>query len=391
MALPGQKHRFSIEPGARYLNGAAYSPTLRAAVEQGMEGLRLKAETPFAITPQHHFDAADRIRDLFSNLTGAGDPERIALISGVSYGMAVVAQNLHRLPALSQKKHIILLGEEFPNNVYAFERVCAAQGWSIKTIEKPDTATDRGARWNKNLLKAIDAETAMVVAPAVHWIYGTRFDLEAVGRRCREAGALLVIDGTQSVGILPFDLQAIRPDALFCASYKWLLGPYGIALAYFGPFFDEGVPVEEGWMNRMESDQFPRLTRYVRTYRPKAQRYNAGEYSQFIQLPMLEVSLRQLLEWGIPDMQAYCRQLSEPAIDQWQALGCGLEESAHRASHLLGLTLPEGADSARLIQLLTERRVYVSLRGGAVRVSINVYNETADLEALTDVLGMVIG
>ena len=391
MSLSCQKHLFSLDPGVHYLNGAAYAPSLRASAEKGVEGIRLKAETPFAITPRHHFDTADRIRILFSELTGAGDPERIALIPAVSYGMAVVAQNLHRLPGLPAKKHIVLIGEEFPNNVYTFERAASTLGLTIKTVGKSQAVEGRGAAWNEDLLQAIDGETALVVAPNVHWIYGTIFDLEAIGRRCRECGALLAVDATQSVGVMPFDVQAVQPDALLCAGYKWLLGPYGSSVAYFGAFFDGGVPVEENWMNRVESDQFARLTRYERTYRPKAQRYNAGEYSQFIQLPMLEVALRQLLDWGAGNIQTYCRHLMETAIPQWQAMGCLLEDASHRAAHLFGLGLPEGFDTAGLTAGLAERRIYVSLRGGAVRVSPNVYNDETDVQALTAALQSALG
>jgi selenocysteine lyase/cysteine desulfurase len=37
---------------------------------------------------------------------------------------------------------------------------------------------------------------------------------------------VLCVDGTQSVGALPFDVGRIDPDYLAVASYKWLLGPY---------------------------------------------------------------------------------------------------------------------------------------------------------------------
>ncbi len=390
MALSCQKHLFSLDAGVHYLNGAAYSPGLRLALEKGMEGLRLKAETPYSITPQHHFDTANRVRRLFSDLVNASDPERIALIPAVSYGMAIVAQNLHRLPGIAYKNRIVLIGEEFPNNVYAFERVGAALGLSVHTVEKPESFENRGAIWNGRLLEAITSQTALVLAPAVHWIYGVLFDLDAVGRRCREVGALLAVDATQSVGARPFDVQSAQPDALICAAYKWLLGPYGAGVAYFGPFFDDGVPVEESWMNRVESDQFARLTRYERAYRPKAQRYNAGEFSQFAQLPVLEESLRQLTNWGAAEIQAYCRRLCETAVPEWQSLGCRMDEPAQRAAHLFGLSLPEHADTARLFGLLAERKVFVSLRGGAVRVSPNVYNDEADVEVFTKTLQEVL-
>lgn len=390
MALSCQKHLFALDSNVHYLNGAAYSPGLSSSVEAGLEGLRLKAKTPYRITPQHHFETAYRVRCLFSDLVNAGNPERIALIPAVSYGMAVVAHNLHRLPDIVSKKQIVLIGEEFPNNVYAFERVSANLNLTIQRVEKPEAFENRGAIWNERLLEAITPDTALVVASAVHWIYGTLFDLEALGRRCREVSALLVVDATQSIGALPFDVQAVQPDALICAAYKWLLGPYGTGIAYFGPFFDDGVPVEESWMNRVESDQFSRLTRYERAHRSRAQRYNAGEFSQFIQLPMLEAALQQLLEWRPAEIQSYCRRLCETAIPQWQALGCRLEAPAQRAAHLFGLSLPENTDSERLVKLLADRRVFVSLRGGAVRVSPNVYNDAADIETLSEVLKEVL-
>lgn len=71
--------------------------------------------------------------------------------------------------------------------------------------------------------------------PHVHWTDGTRFDLERIGERVREVGAALVVDGTQSVGAMPFDAAVVQPDLLVAAGYKWLMGPYSTAVAFFGP------------------------------------------------------------------------------------------------------------------------------------------------------------
>ena len=62
--------------------------------------------------------------------------------------------------------------------------------------------------WNERLLDAIGPDTALVIVPPVHWMYGIRFDLEAIGQRAREVGAWLAIDGTQAIGALPFDLDS---------------------------------------------------------------------------------------------------------------------------------------------------------------------------------------
>ena len=64
------------------------------------------------------------------------------------------------------------------------------------------------------MLEAIDARTAIVALGHVHWTDGTQFDLEAIGARAREVGAALVVDGTQSVGAMPFD---VARDPARCA------------------------------------------------------------------------------------------------------------------------------------------------------------------------------
>ncbi len=140
---------------------------------------------------------------------------------------------------------------------------------------------------------------------SVHWMNGTKFDLERIGSKCREVGAKLIIDGSQSVGALPIDVQKFKIDALICAAYKWLMGPYSVALSYIHEDFNEGIPLEESWMTRPNSDRFDRLTNYVEGYKPGAARFDVGQTSNFISGPMLNESLGQLLSWGVQEIQEY--------------------------------------------------------------------------------------
>lgn len=250
-----------------------------------------------------------------------------------------------------------------------------------------------GAAWNEQLLNAIDADTALIVVPPTHWIYGIRFDLEAIGKRARDVGAWVAVDGTQSVGALPFDLAAVRPDALICAGYKWLMGPYSLGLAYFGPAFDEGVPLEESWANRIDSNLFHKLTDYQPQYRPKAFRYNMGEASNFTQLPMLEAALTQLLTWQPAHIQDYTKTLMATVWPELEQLGCRTEPengSRGRSHHLVGLWLPDRADPMAVAQALQQNNVAVSARARLLRIAPNVYNDAADADALVRVLQQVL-
>lgn len=383
--LQCQKAYFDLEPDIHYLNGAAYSPQLRTAAQRMESALRIKTSMPFAISEAHHFETADSVRRSFSEMLYAEDPLRIAIIPAVSYGLATAAVNLQRWPGIGKKRTIIMVQDEFPNNVYAFQRISATLGLAIQTIPLP-ADSDFAAHWNEKLLASIEENTALVVVQPVHWMYGVRFDMAAISRRCRENNVMLIVDGSQSTGVLPFNISEIQPDLYISATYKWLLGVYGIALAYFGPFFDEGIPLEENWLNRANSADFTRLTQYTDQYRPLAQRYNTGEFSHFFQLPILDEALRQINMWGVSAIQAYSESLTGPLNSALSAAGYRIPSPAYRAGHLTGIRMPAGTRLAELLDLLKAQRVYVSVRGEILRLSVHVYNDADDLEALRSCL-----
>ncbi|QIP15742.1 aminotransferase class V-fold PLP-dependent enzyme [Spirosoma aureum] len=389
--LTTQKSKFSLPEGIHYLNCATRAPLSKSVEQAGHDAISRDAN-PFGLRPDDFFSGSVRVRALFSELINNPDPDRIAIVPSVSYAMAVVARNLPNKPGIRAGQTIVLLDSEFPSDVYAWDRVSKELGLRIKTVPMPDEFP-RGARWNEQILEAIGPDTALVLAPPVHWMYGIQFDLEAIGKRAREVGAWFAVDGTQAIGALPFDLTACQPDVVVCAGYKWLMGPYSLGLAYFSPAFDEGIPLEEGWMNRLDSNQFHRLMDYQPIYRPKAYRYNVGEQSHFIQMPMLEASLTQLLDWQPERIQSYTEELTKNAWPALEQLGCQVEPingSKGRSHHLVGLWLPKYADALAVQQALLAQKVAVSPRARALRIAPHVYNTPADIDALVGVLTEVL-
>ncbi len=160
------------------------------------------------------------------------------------------------------------------------------------------------------------------------------------------------------------------------------MGPYAISMAYLGPYFDDGEPLEEGWISRYNSEDFTKLVNYQERYQPGALRYEMGERSNFILVPMMLQALQELNHWGVENIQAYCQHLAEPAIEELRQLGFLVEEPTFRGSHMFGVRLPEQVDMAKLQQKLKEEGVLVSVRGNSVRVSVHLYNDKEDLHKL---------
>jgi selenocysteine lyase/cysteine desulfurase len=287
-----------------------------------------------------------------------------------------VANNLK----LQAGDEIVLVEEEFPSNVYTWRRLAKTYGAHIKIIQPPSEFKNRGKLWNQAILNAITNKTALVAMAHVHWADGTKFDLKSIREKTLSVNALLIIDGTQSVGALPFSVKEIQPDALICGGYKWLMGPYSLGVAYYSDTFNEGKPLEDNWMNKLHSEDFTQLTQYHDEYQPHAGRYSVGESSNFILVPMLINALEQLIQWQPKQIQHYCQSISEHTIDKLREQGCFVEDNDYRGQHLFGVYLAKDKEMHKIKQRLQEQNVLVSYRGKAIRVAPNVYNEKADFE-----------
>ena len=382
--LECQRHEFSLPDGLHYLNCAYMSPLPRRVEAAGIAGVQRK-RVPSEIAPHHFFDDSQRARELFAGLIN-GEAERVAIVPAVSYGIALLARNA----SCTRGQNIVVSAEQFPSNVHAWRRLAARTGAQLRTVDAPQS-DHRGEAWNTALLDAIDADTAAVALPQVHWTDGTRFDLERIGAAARRAGAALIIDATQSVGALPFDNCRIGADAVVCAAYKWLLGPYSIGAAWIGARFDDAEPLEETWIGRAASEDFRGLVNYRDDYQPGAARFDAGERSNFALMPMFIAGLELVSSWTPAAIQAYCRAITADALAEVSALGFEIEEPEWRASHLFGLRTPAGLDLAGLQTELQRRRISASLRGSALRVSPHVYNDAGDVAALLDALRAATG
>ena len=184
----------------------------------------------------------------------------------------------------------------------------------------------------------------------------------------------MIIDGTQSIGAYPFDIQEIKPDALIVAGYKWLLGHYTSGVAYYGPRYDNGQPFEQNWINRLHSEDFANLVNYQSEYQEGALRYEMGEKSNFVNNPMLIASIKQIRKWGVAEIQNYCQRLIEKPLEEMKDMGLYVEQSDARGSHLFGIKYPaEKMD--QLGTALKKHRVSVSIRGAFIRVAPHVYND----------------
>lgn len=383
--LTCQSELFSIDPSVHYLNCAYMSPLPRRVEEAGIRAMRTK-RSPSLIAQKDFFSGPLSVKRLFAELINAPDPSSISILPSVSYGIATAAKNL----IVRKGQNLVLLDEQFPSNVYAWHRLAREAGIEVRTIKLANEWPNRGETWSEAVIEAIDANTALVAMPVVHWTDGNLFDLAKIGQKARRHGAAFIIDGTQSVGALPFDVQEIQPDALIVAGYKWMFGPYSCGLAFWGDRFLNGTPLEENWINRLGSENFAGLVDYEERYEPGATRFDVGEKSNFVLLPMLEEAIRMILEWKPQNIQSYLMAILDPWESSIRNMGFQLAPPSSRGAHLFGLHLPLHLEVEKVKSALLSKSVSVSVRGKAIRIAPHVYNSEDDMKALVDALKLSV-
>jgi selenocysteine lyase/cysteine desulfurase len=375
-----QKHLFQLPDEIHYLNGAYMSPLMSTVEEAGIIGMQRK-RNPFTIKPIDFFLDAEEVRTRFGKIVNC-KPSQVAIIPAVSYGLKTAIANI----PTNSGTHAIVVADEFPSGFYPITEWCKTNQKELKVVDAPNNLVNRGKLWNENLLNSITNDTCAVVLSSVHWTDGTKFDLKKIGEKCKANHTLFIVDGSQSVGILPIDVADFQIDALICVGYKWLLGPYNTGLAYYSEAFDNAKPIEDVWINKLGAEDFTKLTNYTAEYKPGAAKFNVGESGNLIQLPMMITALDQILAWEVQSIQAYAGKLIQPLLQFLRTNNFWVEDDEYRCNHIIGFLLPPTIDREQLLKKLQANNLIVSVRGAAIRVSAHVYNTEADINALINLL-----
>lgn len=349
-------------PGLRrwtYLNTATYGQMPRCAAAAVAEHFARRDE--FACGDfLEWFDQADQVRSLIGRLVNCAS-EDIAFFQNASSALSVVTAAIDWQPG----DRVLALEHEFPNLVY-----CGA------ALEQRGVIFDQ-VPWER-FEETLTSRTRLVMASTVNYITGFRLPVERLVKLCRDAGAFSYIDGTQSVGALVFDCEAVQPDMLSVDGYKWLLCPNGAGFAYVRPSVRKWLPPSTiGWRSDKRWREVSSLHHGRPEFKESAERYEGG-ILPFPAILGMGASVNMMLEIGpaaieqrVLELAAYLR-----------------ERLIHAGARIMNENTPivaarfEGVDAGKLASTLREKRVLVSARHGNLRVSADFYNNEADIDTL---------
>lgn len=326
------------------------------------------------------FATVERTREKFARLIGCA-PDEVAFTKNISEGLNIIAASLD----WKAGDNVVLCSDlEHANNVYVWLNLARNRGVEVRSIPMQDGHYPVAA-----MIAAMDARTRVVTACTVSFVPGYRTDIDALAAACRKRGALLLLDGAQSAGMVDINVARQGIDAMAVSTQKGLLALYGMGFLY----------LKREWAERMAPAYLARFGVDLGSageaalgdadYKlmPGAKRFDLGNYN-FLGATAAERALDLLLAVGVPAIEAHLKELAARLAEGLAALGlpvCGAPRAPYRAQIVVVGSLGTGhdaADDARMQSLydhLAANGVNLSIRKGALRFSLHLYNNAEDV------------
>jgi selenocysteine lyase/cysteine desulfurase len=170
------------------------------------------------------------VRAKAAALFGA-DPDQVAITHNTTEGFNVLAQGL----PLGPGDEVLFSSMNHDGASVCWDHHASRKGYAVRRFDFP--VTDVPSLTADQIIdihrRQIRPETRVLVFPHVDNIVGLRHPMTALTAMAREQGVEFVaVDGAQTAGMIPLDLDASGVDAYAVSPHKWIQAPKGLGLLY---------------------------------------------------------------------------------------------------------------------------------------------------------------
>ncbi|MBP1994837.1 aminotransferase class V-fold PLP-dependent enzyme [Paenibacillus eucommiae] len=300
-----------------------------------------------------------------------GRPEDIAFMSNASEAISMIAQSLN----LKAGDNIVINTLEFPSGVLPW-LLLEEKGVEIRRVEHQN--------WQisvEDVLQAVDEHTKLVMTSHVSFISGARFDYRKLYSELKQTNALLLLDVTQSLGVIPVHMY--EADFVVCSSYKWLLSVHGLGLLGINKErVEKFTPRAVGW--RSVSDLFNPNRFHSFQLFDDARKFELG-YPSFPTIYSLNATSALLLEIGIEKIEQHVLALGQLLIDELQKLGHQVLTPLQGDQRAGNISFAYDPAEEKAEQLKREK-VYVWGGDHRLRASVHLFNDESDIQRFVSLL-----
>ena len=316
--------------------------------------------------------------------------DKVAAIIGAPAGSVSMHENVTTavmvaLSCLSPRpgrNRIVCLAADFPSTIYLY-RSQEAHGFELSIVPAEADLTVRPER----LLEAIDERTAVVAFSHVLFKTSTIVDPAPIVRRAHEAGALVILDGYQSAGIIPVDVTALGVDFMAGGCLKWLCGGPGNAFLYTNPGLRRMVrPRFTGWFAHRAPFAFDTGPLDARDDAMAMMNGTPSIPAYYAAIPGLDI----IAAVGVDRIRAKSRQMTARVFELAERYGFP-SIASRDPERLAGTVAVNPPDALQVSRALKARDFVVDFRPGVgIRVSPHFYNTMDEIDRLMAEMAQIV-
>jgi cysteine desulfurase/selenocysteine lyase len=352
---------FPVTGRVAYLDSAAAGPLPRQVMEAGTHLYRLMMDEGDAGWDQW-LERREAIRKRLAFFINA-EPDEIAFTTNTSSGMNIISD------ALEGRGEVISCELEFPVSTIT---------WMHRGVTVHFVKARGGEVLVEDLTRAMNERTGVISLSHVQYSNGFRADLSEIGRsKGRHA---LVVNASQSAGVMQIDVKAMKIDALCATGHKWMLAGYGSGFVYLSrELLDQSRARAIGWLSVEEP--------YAMSNREFCVRDDAASRAElgcphFAGIFALGASVDYLLEIGPAGIADRALALNRELTNRlagagWTVLSPLRDESMRSAETLLALD-----DPASVAAHLAQRGIAITQKPQGIRIATHFFNNQEEIERL---------
>jgi cysteine desulfurase / selenocysteine lyase len=365
--------------GRVWLNAAHQGPLPRLAAEAAGEALAAKL-APHRISDEAFVDVPRRLRELLGRLIGA-PAEQIILGNSASWGLQVLANGL----PWRQGDEVLVLADEFPATVFPW-LVTERQGVTVRQLELGEPVLEP-----VRLQQELSLCTRVVAVNWVRSLTGHVVDVAGLHEVCERSGVHLVLNVTQGLGALPFDVRRLPVAAISCSGFKWLCGPYATGFAWIRPdVLDTMHPVQAYWLalpDGVELDLNPEGEHRLREDLG-ARAYDVFGTANFLNFIPSAAALEYLLAQGIDAIAGYDQALVGQLIGLLEGSGYRFisPTDAGQPAAIVVISSADPGGNQAACRRLRDAGIDAALRAGKIRLSPHLYNTPSQIQYAATIL-----
>jgi len=278
-----------------------------------------------------------------------------AIAPSVSVALTTLASGLPLPPGRDK----VLIGElDFPTVGHQW---LSRPGVEVEFVPSKDGMTIPPEAFAER----IDSRTALVATTHLFYTTGYLQDVRPIAEAAHAAGALCLIDGYQTCGCVPIDVQALDCDAFVGGCLKWVSGGPGNAFLYVRPeLIPQTLPQGTGWFATRDPFSF---TLQELVFADDARRLETGTWAVGCHYAGL-AGLELVLSVGVENIQERLRDLTGRILERCDEAGVKTFTPRQR-NQRCGIVTLESDRPEEVEAKLHEQGVIVDSRPGRVRLS----------------------